>query len=235
MMYPYNSYSYSYGYGNNGATSLVIILLVAVILAIVLNFTFLSKKNEGKYKGALGKIYNFLCFNKFYVEEIFKLIYIITAVVITVIGLIMLFNFNFIVGLLIIIIANVLLRITYELIMMFIILCRKTVSIDKRLDKISKFYSDDFDSGLNESDRNRCCVEECFQCDGKVDDIAEEGCNNCCTETPETCEESCDVTEENQEGKPETGFEVTNEEDFEEKTEADTEDKNDPPINTSDR
>ena len=57
MSYPY-VYNYSYSYGMGQATGLIIALLVAIILAIVLNFTFLSKKNEGKYTGALGKIYN---------------------------------------------------------------------------------------------------------------------------------------------------------------------------------
>ena len=71
MMYPY---SYSYGilyYGREIAIFAAILL--AVVLSIVLYFTFLNKKNEGKYKGAKGKIYNFLSFNKFYTEDIMKL------------------------------------------------------------------------------------------------------------------------------------------------------------------
>ena len=130
MMNPY--WSYTYYYMGNSLTFIIIALLVAVILAVVLFFTFMSKKNEGKFTGAKGKLYNFLCFNKFYVEDILKLLYVVSAVVVTVLGVVMLFE-SFLVGLLLLIVGNVLLRVSYELIMMFIILCRKTVSIDRKL------------------------------------------------------------------------------------------------------
>lgn len=137
-MYPF-SYSYDFYYGG-GTTFLVIAILVAVILSVVLYFTFLNKKNEGKYTGAAEKIYNFFSFNKFYAEDILKLLYIISAAVFTVAGLAVLFTQSFVGGLLLILVGNVALRITYELVMMFIILCRKTVSLDKKMDKITDFF-----------------------------------------------------------------------------------------------
>lgn len=142
MMYPY-SQSYSIYYGGQ-VTFLVVAVLAAIILGVVLYFTFLSKKNEGKYKGVTEKIYNFFSFNKFYTEEIMKLLYIVMAAVLVVVGVVMLFTYSLVGGLLILVLGNILLRICYELIMMFIILCRKTVSVDKKLDKITDFYSDDF-------------------------------------------------------------------------------------------
>ena len=166
MSYPY-VYNYSYSYGMGQATGLIIALLVAIILAIVLNFTFLSKKNEGKYTGALGKIYNFLCFNKFYAESILKLVYIVTAVIITV---------------------NVALRVAYELIMMFIILCKKTVSIDKKLDKIAKFYGDDFDVE-EEFEQVQPCSGGCASCEGCTDE-------NCDGDDQENDEEKDDLPKE---------------------------------------
>ena len=66
--------------------------------------------------------------------------YIVTAVIITVMGIAAMFSVEFFSGLLTVVIGNVALRVAYELIMMFIILCKKTVSIDKKLDKIAKFY-----------------------------------------------------------------------------------------------
>ena len=57
-MYPYSSYSYVYNGYVQARTILIVALLVAVILAVVLYFTFLSKKNEGKFTGIKGKIYN---------------------------------------------------------------------------------------------------------------------------------------------------------------------------------
>ena len=59
------NYPYSYYYNYSGIAGAVIAILVAIILGVVLYFTFLNKKNEGKYTGTPGKIYNFLNFNKF--------------------------------------------------------------------------------------------------------------------------------------------------------------------------
>ena len=50
--------------------------------------------------------------------------------------------------------------------MMFVILCRKTVSIDKKLDKVVAFYGDDFDEGD--------CSGECGSCDAECEDREEE-------------------------------------------------------------
>lgn len=169
MSYPY-AYNYSYSYGLGQGTVVIIALLVAIILAVVLNFTFMSKKNEGKYTGTLGKLYDFLCFNKLYAEKILKLVYIVSAAVVTVMCIITMFFVNFFAGLLTGVIGNVIMRVAYELIMMFIILCRRTVSIDKKLEKIAKFYSDEFDEEeiraeeINEEEST--CAECCDSCTG---------------------------------------------------------------------
>lgn len=197
MMYPY-SQSYSIYYGGQ-VTFLVVAVLAAIILGVVLYFTFLSKKNEGKYKGVAEKIYNFFSFNKFYTEEIMKLLYIVMAAVLVVVGVVMLFTYSLVGGLLILVLGNILLRICYELIMMFIILCRKTVSVDKKLDKITDFYSDDFgyeDFSAEEAEDSQTC-DNCGSC--------EEACVGCesacdgCAETEDsavTVEDSAEATEE---------------------------------------
>lgn len=160
-----NPYSYYYGY-SNAATAMVIGVMVAIILGVVLYFTFLSKKNEGKFTGAKEKIYNFLNFNKFYLEEISKLLYAVMTSVVTVLGIILLFV-NFPVGFMLLVIGNIVLRITYEAVMMFIVLCRNTVSIDKKLENISNFYGNDFDDcfcGECAEDDASCGSGECGAC-----------------------------------------------------------------------
>lgn len=196
MMYPY-SQSYSIYYGGQ-VTFLVVAVLAAIILGVVLYFTFLSKKNEGKYKGVTEKIYNFFSFNKFYTEEIMKLLYIVMAAVLVVVGVVMLFTYSLVGGLLILVLGNILLRICYELIMMFIILCRKTVSVDKKLDKITDFYSDDFgyeDFSAEEAEDSQAC-DNCGSCEEAC-----VGCESACdgAETEDsavTVEDSAEATEE---------------------------------------
>ena len=205
MMYPY-SQSYSIYYGGQ-VTFLVVAVLAAIILGVVLYFTFLSKKNEGKYKGVTEKIYNFFSFNKFYTEVIMKLLYIVTAAVLVVVGVVMLFTYSLVGGLLILVLGNILLRICYELIMMFIILCRKTVSVDKKLDKITDFYSDDFgyeDFSAVEAEDSQAC-DNCGSCEEACDGC-ESACDGC-AETEDsavTVEDSAEATEEHGADEKET-------------------------------
>ena len=56
---------------------------------------------------------------------------------------------------------------------MFIIMCRKTVSIDRKMDKITEFYSDDF------------CEGECCACDEPISDQEYCSCQDCCCECDE--------------------------------------------------
>lgn len=162
--YPF-SQSYGYYYSSN-LEAVGVAILVAMILAVVFYFTFLSKKNEGKFKGFAAKVYNFFNFNKFYVEDVLRLIYVVSVAFLLVVSLAVLFSASFIAGLLLLVLGNVALRIGYELIMMFIILCRKTVSVDKRLEKIGKFYSDDFDEGVCAEDAPEAAGESCAGCCG---------------------------------------------------------------------
>ena len=116
--------------------------LLAVILGIVLFCTFLRKNNEGKFSGFKGKLYNALNFNRFYAENIIKFLYVIAACVVTVVGIVCIVMGSFIAGVCAIVIGNVALRISMELLLMFVILCKKTVSMDRRLSKIEAFYED---------------------------------------------------------------------------------------------
>lgn len=191
------NYPYSYYYNYSGIAGAVIAILVAIILGVVLYFTFLNKKNEGKYTGTPGKIYNFLNFNKFYAEDILKLLYIISAAVLTVASIIFMFLGTklFVASLLLLVLGNVALRVGYELVMMFIILCRKTVSVDRRLEKIEKFYGDDFDQG--ESAEEFCAEDSCPESGCGADPQSCES-DSCCGCTAEDCRQGEDneTTEE---------------------------------------
>ena len=119
------------------------LIIAAVVIGIVLNVTFLSRKNEGRFHGFWGKVYNCLSFNRFYSEGITKLLGVITFLMLTFLGLYMVFTGSVVTGILTIVFGNLAARLGYELIMMFIILCKKSVSIDKRVSAIEKYYSED--------------------------------------------------------------------------------------------
>ena len=179
---------YPYYYYNSLFNALPVAVLVAIILGVALHFTFLRKENENKFTGWKEVVYNFFNFNKFYTEEILKLVYVMLTAAFVVIGVFMLFV-DITTGLILLVLGNVVLRVSYELIMMFVILCRKTVSIDRKLDKVVAFYGDDFDEG-DCSGNCGSCEEECedreedsefdleeeFSCGGVCGSCSVEGC-----------------------------------------------------------
>ena len=142
----YSSYS---GYGRNsamnsifGASSassgnsvwIIISAVIAVIGGIVLYFTFLSKKNEGKYTGFLGWMYDFLTFKKMVIENILKIIYLIAASFITLASFAIISK-SFLSFILVLVVGNLITRIMYELFLVVLIICRNTTDISKKLDK----------------------------------------------------------------------------------------------------
>jgi len=117
---------------SNGWT--IAAMILAVIGGIVLYFTFLSKKNEGKFTGFTAWLYDFFTFKKMVIEHILKIIYLILAIFIT------LWSFNVIsihfgYFLLVLVGGNLILRIGYELTLVVLIVCRNTTEINKKLDK----------------------------------------------------------------------------------------------------
>jgi len=149
--------SYDYYYGDyytsyfDRAAAVGITVLLAAIAGVILYFTFFSKKNEGKFTGKKEAIYNFMNFNRFYVEDIMKLLYIVSACMVSAAGIVMIVMGSFLSGCLTFVVGNLGLRVSFELIMMFVIMCRKSVSMDKKLEGIAKYYDDGYDEYCRES------------------------------------------------------------------------------------
>lgn len=132
----------------NGGIFLIGAAILAVIVGVALFVTFMSKKHEGKHQGFLEKVYNFLNFNRFYAENLVRLLYVIAVCVLVLVGIaLMLLGLDahasaiFWMGAGLLVLGNLAARICCELVMMFIILCRKTVSVDRRLSKIEGAFT----------------------------------------------------------------------------------------------
>ena len=135
-----NYYDYNYGtptISNAISGSLVwiiISLVIAVIGGIALYVTFLNKNNEGKYKGFLGKIYDFFNFKYFLLEDIFKILYLMSAIALTLLSFSYIAS-NFWKFLAVLILGNVGLRITFELSMLWLDLCHNVREINDKTKK----------------------------------------------------------------------------------------------------
>ena len=162
----------------NHALILGIAVFVALVFGVVLFFTFFRKKNEGKYTGFRRKLYHFMNFNRFYAEDILRFVYIVSTCVVTIVGIVTIVLGSFLVGAMELIVINLILRVCFELLMMFIILCRKTVSMDRKLDRIANYY-DGYEANWSDNCRTDADCDEADSvvgCDGVCQGCSVEGC-----------------------------------------------------------
>lgn len=118
----------------SSAVWIIISMVLAVVGGIVLYFTFLKKDNEGKYTGFWGWMYDFLTFKKLTIESVLKILYLICALFITLSSFAMI-SASFLAFLVYLVVGNLVARISYELILVRLIICRNTTEINKKLDK----------------------------------------------------------------------------------------------------
>lgn len=128
--YGYGGYG---GYGGRTSTSTAIILILAVIAGIVLYCTFLSRKNEGKFHGFLGLLYEGLSFQRLFTETVLRIAYIITVIYLVVSGLFLLLSGEVVISLVMIIGGNIAARLMFEAALIILIICRNTTEINKKL------------------------------------------------------------------------------------------------------
>ena len=123
---------------SNSLASASVWIIVSIILAIIggilIYFLFLSKKNEGKFNGFVGWLYDFLSFKKMFMEALLKITYLIVALYIT-LSSFALIGTNFVLFLATLIIGNVVARLVYEFSLLLLVICRNTTEINKKLSK----------------------------------------------------------------------------------------------------
>ena len=116
----------------NSSVWMIVSIILAVVGGILIYFLFLSKKNEGKFKGFAGWLYDFLSFKKMFMEALLKITYLILALYIT-LSSFALIGTNFIAFLGTLILGNVILRLVYEFSLLLLVICRNTTDISKKL------------------------------------------------------------------------------------------------------
>ncbi len=134
-MYGYNNYNMLMERPSSISGFLVwtiISVVVAIVGGIAIYCVFL--KNDKKYTGFTAKLKDFLNFKTLLLEDILKISYLILAIFITLysFGLIGTSVIAFLVTL---IIGNLVLRISYELSILLIKICKNTSDINSKLKK----------------------------------------------------------------------------------------------------
>lgn len=129
--------------------------LAAVVVGIVLYTTVFCKKNDGKYTGFMGRLYDFVNVKKFSLEPLLKAAYIIAALYITLSALLSFSDYNAWRGLgklaIKVVLDNALLRIGYELALLLVRVLKKLDSIGDKLGadgEKSEFSEEIFPKGV---------------------------------------------------------------------------------------
>lgn len=138
-MYGYGNYGIDYNISStasSAATWMLVSLVAALIGGIVVYLVFLNKSNEGKYKGFIGWLYDFLSFKSMFAEVLLKVAYIILAIFIT-LSSFALISVSFIAFLAYLILGNLVLRLAFEFSLVILVICRNTTEINKKLKKES--------------------------------------------------------------------------------------------------
>ena len=129
-------YSSSYLKTASSIADISVWLIISVVLAIVggllVYFLFLSKKNEGKFKGFVGWLYDFLSFKKMFMEALLKITYLIVAIYIT-LSSFAIIGTSFIGFIVYLVVGNLIARLVYEFSLILLVICRNTTEINKRL------------------------------------------------------------------------------------------------------
>lgn len=134
MMSPmfYGSFSHWPIHGINGGP-ILLLMVVAVAAAIVLRVTFLAPRNEGRFTGFTGWLYDFLNFRVGILRGLLLLLYLILCFVQIALSLVMIISGAILGGLAALVAGQVALRIFYELFLLVVNLCYNVMDINRKL------------------------------------------------------------------------------------------------------
>lgn len=119
------------------AVWMIVSIILAIVGGLLIYFLFLNKKNEGKFKGFLGWVYDFLSFKKMFLETLLKITYLIVALYIT-LSSFALIGVHFLAFLSTLVLGNILARVGYEFSLILLVICRNTTEIAKNTKKEDK-------------------------------------------------------------------------------------------------
>ena len=136
----YNGYgvtttaSYGAGMGTGAMIWTIVSAILALIGGIVLYFTVFADKKEGKYKGFMAWLYNFVKFKKLYITVILKVTYMVGAIFLTLYSF-ALIGTSFLAFLGTLLLGNLFLRLVYEGALVILSIHENVVDINSKMKK----------------------------------------------------------------------------------------------------
>ena len=112
----------------SSAVYVIIAFILGIIGAILVYFLFLDPKKEDNYNGFTKKLYDFLSFKTMTLEFFIKIIYLFSAIFITIFSL-SLIEQNFLLFLLVLIFGNIIARLIAESSILFLMMYKRVNEI----------------------------------------------------------------------------------------------------------
>lgn len=193
-MYDYYDYGYDYVPRTTNPTPFIVIAIIAAIAVAILSFIFLLPEKKrptlNKFLRVVSDIFNF---KSLLLEKILKFFYIVLTTFFLVFGFFMLFMQTWgrslaPTGLLIMIISPLVIRILFEASMMFIVLVKNTIDINKKLGNNNATSAPSFDAPKDPSSpvasqNDDAAIESntkvCPSCGAQSNDVNSAFCTNC--------------------------------------------------------
>ena len=110
----------------------IVSVLLAVIGGIVLYNTYFSKSNEDKFTGIKKVLYDFVNFKFTIIEPIFKVLYLIIAIALTLSSL-SLITTNFFKFIAVIVFGNIVIRLAFELLLLTLKMMKDVSEINQKM------------------------------------------------------------------------------------------------------
>ena len=136
----------------NYEVSFILGIMAAIILTILAYVFVMPKKNDGHFSHpVLQKFHDVFHFKKLYLESILKFIYVLATIFCVCVGFFMIFGYREVwgyydmgksstalIGLLVMVLGPIALRLTYESLMMFILLVKNAMEINNKIPALKK-------------------------------------------------------------------------------------------------
>lgn len=110
----------------------IVAIIIALIIAVVAMFVIVPDRKREKFKGFMRTLHDFFNFKKLWIEWIFKSLYIACTLFCIIDGLLNIFS-DFGAALLIMIGGVLVVRIVFEISILFILLVQNTIDINKKM------------------------------------------------------------------------------------------------------
>ena len=104
----------------------IVVHIIAGLLGVF------SKNNEKKYTGFMAKLYEWFQFKYFVIDDLFRIGYIVSALALTLLSF-NLISTSFLLFILVLVLGNIGLRVSFELLMLFTEMCYNIRSINKKM------------------------------------------------------------------------------------------------------